>query len=142
MVNNMKVKRPKKWRIDIWEEDGEWHETYIELFTDTEENREAMKTTIAIIEPVMKNAGFIDCIVKDIEMDGMIGLSLVLTSKYLAPIANQLLCEFVIMSEVGDITLRDMFVILIQSFVHKSLFDKEIERMKDHDTKKIVQGNK
>jgi hypothetical protein len=134
----MKIERPKKWKIEIWEEDGKWHETYIELFPDTEKNREAMKTTVVVIETVMKNAGFTDCIVKGIEMDGMIGLSIVLTSKYLATIANQLLSEFVIMSEIGDITLRDMFVVLIQSFMHKSLFDEEIKRMKKDDTKKIV----
>jgi len=40
-----------------------------------------------------------------------------MTAKSLVPFANQLLGEFMIMSELGDITLRDMFVILIQSLI-------------------------
>ena len=113
----MKVKRPKKWMIEIWEENDQWHEKYIELFPITTENKEAMKVTIPIINSIYKNADLIDFEVKEIKMEGMMGLLMTMTAKSLVPFANQLLGEFMIMSELGDITLRDMFVILIQSLI-------------------------
>lgn len=128
----MKVKRPKKWKIEIWEdEDGNWHEEYIELFPDTEENRGAIKLTIDIINRTLGKTGFIDFDCKEIEEEGMIGIIITSISKNLVPIANQLLSEFVIMSEVGDITLREMFVILIQSFAFKDKIMEETMKMSD-----------
>jgi len=113
----MEIKRPQKWKIEIWEEDGVWKEEYIELFSITPENIEALGVTLPIIEQILKKSGFSEATVEKVEMDEMVGIKIITTSKDLVPIANQLLSEFVLMSEIGDITLKDVFMFAIQSLL-------------------------
>jgi len=54
----LKIKRPKRYKIEIWEEDGKWYENYEEFFADTKENVEAIDKTMAFIEMTLTNTGF------------------------------------------------------------------------------------
>jgi len=44
----------------------------------------------------------------------------------MTPIANQLLSEFMLISDIGDINLRDLFMIVIQYILTKDFIKTKI----------------
>ena len=131
----MKILRPNRWIIDIWEEDGVWHEKYIELVHDTPENRLVIKPTIDVLNLTLKVTGFSSLKVEGIEMDEMIGFVITSTSKTLEPIANQLMSEFILLSGLGDISLRDIFMLGIETIAVRELEKTKIVDSTKNDLK-------
>jgi len=115
----IKIKRPSRYIIDIWEKDNQWYQEYIELFPRTEEIIKAITLTIQLLNNKLVSKPFIKFKVEEIEMYGMIGIKIITISKTLVPIANQLLSEFLFISELGDIKLSDVFLLAITSLLSK-----------------------
>ena len=105
----MNIIQPEKWDISIWKENDIWYEKYSEYVSNTEENREALGKTVNIIN---KNKLFPANIIK-IEKDNMIGMEITIKTTDFIIIANQLTSEFMYFSNFGDITIKDMFEIIL-----------------------------
>ena len=115
----LKVKKPSRYIIDIWEKDNQWYQEYIELFPRTEEIIKAITLTIQLLNNKLFTGAFIKFKVEKVEMHGMIGIKIITISKTLVPIANQLLSEFLFISNLGDIKLTDVFLLAIESLLSK-----------------------
>ena len=131
----MKIIRPNRWIIDIYKKNNVWHEKYIELVHDTPENRLVIKPTIDVLNITLKVTGFSSIKVEGIEMDEMIGLVITSTSKTLEPIANQLMSEFILLSGLGDISLRDIFMLGIETIAVRELEKTKIVNSTKNDLK-------
>ena len=120
----MKILRPNRWIIDIWKEDGVWHDKYIELISDTPKNRTAIKTTVKFLNITSNLSGFLTFKAKEIKREGMVGLVIKTTSNNLEPIGNQLASEFIFYSNLGDISLKDIFKLGIETLIMKNELKK------------------
>lgn len=120
------IKKPSRYIIDIWKKDNQWYQEYIELFPHTEEIIKAISLTIPLLNNKLFTDVFVKFKVEEIEMYGMIGIKLITISKTLVPIANQLLSEFLLISNLGDIKLSDIFLLAINSLLSKEKNDVKI----------------
>jgi len=105
------IKRPTKWVIEIEEVNGEWHEKYIELFPSSFATEEDYDHTIKILEPILKGSGLSSLKIKRIKEENTLGICLECVAPRLEPIANQIVSEFIGMSELGKITLLDLLTV-------------------------------
>ncbi len=119
------IKKPSRYIIDIWEKDNQWYQEYIELFPHTEENIKAISLTIPLLNKLLTDT-FVKYKIEEIEMYEMIGIKLITISKTLVPIANQLLSEFLLISDLGEIKLSDIFLLAINSLLSKEKNDVKI----------------
>lgn len=112
----IELKQPSRWDISIWKDDNDtWHMSYTELFRDTPLNREIRKNSIPLFKTKAFSAGCMTHEVKEISKNELIGITITNTSKSLVVLADQVVSEFIGISNLGNITLRDVLMIGVVS---------------------------